>query len=229
MQIDVIFKIILNIIKWPLAFVSFMFLPAFALSIHQIMLNNLGALGFFGVGCFAYILLWHAVLKRLNTSYLSTLEHELTHSIFALLTWNKVRGLKVTNRDGGHVVIAGAGNWLIDVAPYFFPTLTVALLFIIPFFRPLNDFWSQSILGFSLVYHLISTWDETHSEQTDLIKAGKIFCWLFLPTSNLALLGLTLSVVGAGTIDLGAQRWFEVIKTLSYNEYRFIRLILGLD
>ena len=87
----------------------------------------------------------------------------------------------------------GDGNWLIAIAPYFFPTASVAVLAVSAF---LDDKWltiAQGVLGVSLGYHLTSTFAETHSGQTDLKLVGWLFTVLFLPAANLIALGILLS------------------------------------
>ena len=57
--------------------------------------------------------------------WFSTLEHELTHAIFAILSLNRVTGLNATGREGGVTHYQGYGNWVITLAPYFVPTVTI--------------------------------------------------------------------------------------------------------
>jgi hypothetical protein len=50
-------------------------------------------------------------------------------------------------------------------------------------------------MGFSIAYHLQSTWEETHHAQTDLQQSGWLFSWLFLPTANLLMMLLMLTAL----------------------------------
>lgn len=118
-------------------------------------------------------------------AYFSTFEHELTHAIFAWLTLHRVVGLKVTWNQGGECsyVGSGGGNWLISIAPYWFPTLLFPIM--------IAESMTQTALlqygiGIVMSYHLLSTWRQLSPIQTDLQKTGFIFAWAFLPSANLA-------------------------------------------
>jgi len=127
------------------------------------------------------------------------LEHELTHALFAIVTFHKVTGLRATWRSGGHMTYQGAGNWLITVAPYFFPTICLFILaasVLLPdsFHTPVGG-----LMGVAIGYHVTSTYRETHAGQSDLKKAGWPFCLLFLPTANIISYGILLSFCHGGT------------------------------
>ena len=61
-------------------------------------------------------------MPMLAGSFFAIMEHELTHMLFAVLTFHKPRGLDVNQDVGGSFSFEGKGNWLIALAPYFFPT-----------------------------------------------------------------------------------------------------------
>src|SRR5215469_4955216 len=54
--------------------------------------------------------------------------HELTHALWVWLFWGNVKKFKVTS-DGGHV-ITDKTNFLIALAPYFFPLYAVLVVLI---------------------------------------------------------------------------------------------------
>ena len=203
------FYLLLTAIKWPLALLSVAYLPSMAWALWQEILLDFSALAYLFLGTGAYLALWWLSIQHWRVGWLSTLEHELTHCLFAWLTGNKVGEIKVTLRDGGYMTYTGSPNWLIDVAPYFFPTLTVVLLLLAPVFPSLNVTWCQLAIGISLAYHATSTLTETHPGQTDLQKAGFVFSWMFLPSANLACLGLTLA--GARDGWAGISDWFDLV------------------
>lgn len=189
---------LLQFLKWPVALAALVFLPSALWALGYQVAMDLGALAIVLTGVALYALIWWWLIRHWTVSWLSTLEHEITHGIFALLTGHRVKGLKVTLRDGGHILLLGPGNWLIDVAPYFFPTATVILILALPWIPFFDGAPGQLLLGLSLGYHLTSTWTETHHAQTDLQKAGFLFCWLFLPAANVAGLGLMLAAAQSG-------------------------------
>jgi hypothetical protein len=171
--------------------------------------------GAFLAGGLVYFWLWkHFFRKRAWGSMLSTLEHELTHALFGLLTFRMARSLKVTWNSGGHVTFQGPVNWLILIAPYWFPTATFAL-FSLLYLGVLEPSPTLSAwLGISVAYHLTSTWIETHSEQSDLSRAGFLFCWCTLPFLNTCAYGLIFAGIVGGPER--AQSYFVEVFTRSW-------------
>lgn len=210
-----LFYLLLTAIKWPLAFLSVMYFPSMAWALWQEIFLDVSTLAYVFLGSVCYGVVWWFTIQHWRVGWLSTLEHELTHCLFAWLTGNKVGEIKVTLRDGGHMTYTGSPNWLIDVAPYFFPICTFLLLLIAPLFPSLNVIWYQLAIGISMAYHITSTFTETHPGQTDLQKAGFVFCWMFLPTANLACLGLTLA--GAREGWSGISNWFGLVYAAPWN------------
>ena len=140
----------------------------------------------------------HFLAKRfLNRiwSYLETLEHELTHLLIGLLFLKIPVGFRVSAHEGGEVRQIGFGTtgqiW-VSLAPYFFPTVSLAVL-IISYFANLNNATMLGILGFSTAFHLVSNWAQTSFRQTDLQKAGIIKTVLILPVMNLIFYGAVLA------------------------------------
>ena len=123
---------IVNWLKWPVAVVAILLVPNSILASFELVRKIVSApkpvLPLL-VGLGLYVLFWWRFLRRpIFGSFLSTLEHELTHAIFALATFHRVTGLRATWRSGGQVNFQGTGNWLITVAPYFFPTICLFIL-----------------------------------------------------------------------------------------------------
>ncbi len=189
-------------LKWPAAVAAVLLLPGACRSmvlLGQTILASPQPLGPFVIGLMAYGLTWWTLLRRpFVGSYFSTLEHELTHALFAVATGHRVVGLKATWKRGGRITFRGRGNWLITLSPYFFPTTCIAVL-LLGLMVPANGrFWIDALLGAAFGYHLVSTWEETHLGQSDLKKAGYVFSLLFLPTANLIVVGVLLSFAYGG-------------------------------
>ena len=210
----------LEAIKWPAALLSLLSLPV---SLYA-FINLIGRCVFepwdllpLVAGAAAVMLAWrHFGWFAWGASKLIVWEHEFTHAIFAWLTGHKVLRQEWLNDDGGKIEFVGRGNWLITIAPYFFPTSAFLLLvpaLIMPFnFLP----WPQLALGVALGFHLVSTWLETHRDQSDLKKLGWIFCWLFLPTANVIAVALLIAYAQSGLegIALFFGDGWELLKTL---------------
>ncbi len=202
------FGLLLKIIKWPLALWIAAFFPALAIEWWESLITALAAserLAYFFLGLVAYGGLWWTVLRKTSLTWLSTLEHEFTHCLFAWATGNRVTGFKATFRGGGHMTYRGTPNWLIQVAPYFFPTVTIGLLVGLYLSDLALEGWMLSALGASVAYHATSTWTDIHPGQTDFHDAGRVFCLLFLPGVNLFLYSTVLNIVATGQLTILAS------------------------
>ena len=185
----------LEMIKWPLAVASVVVLPFSLIELRDseivgdIFSDNQTIL----VGFAIYFVLWLVYFSKPSAgSFFSTFEHELTHAVFAWITFKRVTGLTATWNSGGVCYIEGGGNWLIYIAPYFFPTLIlvpIALSFIVDrqYFNSV-----EIMLGAVMAYHMTSTYVEIHSNQTDLQQTSFLFAFLFLPTANVMIYGTAL-------------------------------------
>ena len=202
-------NVLLKILKWPVATVALLALPAAIDALGESSLWTLRGEEcewlLYGAG--AYTLGWLLVFRHaFSGSYVSTFEHELTHAIFAWATFHRVTGLKVTWKDGGVCTYegSGGGNWLISIGPYWFPPLALLPAALIPLLDPSARDTLQFLTGFAGVYHLTSTWRETHLKQPDLQETSWVFAGMFLPTANLLTYGaLTLFVTRGGDEALG--------------------------
>jgi len=141
--------------------------------------------------------------KRLFYSgwcYLETLEHELTHLLVGLIFLKIPTGIRVSAHEGGEVRQIGLGTtgqiW-VTLAPYFFPTISLAVL-IFAYFIELNPLLLLGILGWTTAFHLVTNWSETSFRQLDLKKAGLLKTILILPVMNLICYGSVLAFVAGG-------------------------------
>jgi hypothetical protein len=198
---------ILGWLKWPAAMAALFLLPGSAMALGRLLAHIAWPpwpILPFVLGFIVYWVVWKLVLWwPIFPSFLSTLEHECTHAMFALATLHRVVGFRATFWKGGQITIQGRGNWLITIAPYFFPTacfLTGLVLMVMP-----ADWRSSmtAVMGLALGYHLKSSRQELHGNQTDLEKVGRLFAWLFLPTANLIALGMVLAFSYGGVGEIG--------------------------
>jgi len=193
----------LAILKWPLA----LLLVCLSLDVLLVLLDLLeratvksNHIAPFISGFVLYLVGWWLVFKRVFMgSWFSTLEHELTHGLFAVLTFHKVLEVKSSYVSGGHIKYAGSGNWLITIAPYFFPTLSYVLMFVLALMDSGMHPWLNLSLGVSVAYHITSTWRETHWAQPDLKEVGFVYAWIFLIPANLISYVVILAFVLGGS------------------------------
>jgi hypothetical protein len=176
------------------------------------------------IGLAGYLVLWFLILRRKEVgSYFSTLEHEVTHGLFALLTGHSVRRIRVTAHEGGEIVYDGKGNWLITIAPYFFPTVTILLLSVRLFMQ--QNYWLEVGIGASIAFHIGSSYVETHGAQSDLKQVGKFFAFCFLPTANVltyAFIALYLTSGWKGILA-GIKGLYHHLLVYSIPSYQLIK------
>jgi len=192
---------LLKWLKWPFAVLAVALLPGAVIAGIELVVRVVTSplpVTMFLFGFVLYVLAWWWLFRRSRFSFVLTLEHELTHALFAIATFHRVTGLRATAFRGGHMRFVGEGNWLITVAPYFFPTLSLFLLVIAcvipsPLAGPINF-----VLGGSFAFHMTSTLRETHPGQTDLQRVGVPFCFCFLPAANIVTFGAVLGFIYGG-------------------------------
>jgi hypothetical protein len=197
---------LLGLLKWPVAIVALILAPGLLYALFFVIRGIVRApdtcLPFLAGGAL-YTLAWLALGGR-RLGFWATLEHELTHAVFAWATFHPVVGFRATMRSGGHIRYLGRGNWLIAIAPYFFPTASLLAILILSWVPGRHLAVGGVILGITVAYHILSTWSETHRHQTDLREVGWLFCVPFLLSANAFVLGLLLNYA-AGVRSLTAH------------------------
>lgn len=196
-------NLFLGIIKWPVAVAMLLVLPAAFQSFHryyvireQLNLHNL-IYFFIGVGFFAAVRVFF-IMRR---GVAETMEHEMTHTLFALLTLHPVQSLEVKDTGGGSMTFLGKGNWLIAIAPYFFPLTAFAMMFLFIAVNQIIGYqpdWALIGMGVALCYNLFSFVEQVHPRQTDFKVAGYLFTICFLPGANCLTFGTIFAFVERG-------------------------------
>ena len=198
---------VINSVKWPIAVAMLLFVPFLIEEIPALLAKTLAASFYpFWGGVLGYLVLWKIFFRRFG-SFLPTLEHELTHAIFAILTGHRVTDFAVRWRRGGHIrYTGGEGNWWITISPYVFPLFLVISLPIFSFYihdLPLRG----ALLGMIFGFELVSTWREIHRHQPDLKEVGWFFCAVFLPPALFTVYGSVLYFLCS---DIGALfSWYR--------------------
>jgi len=195
--------LIINKIKWPIAVYMTISVPALLNSLDYFRFASQKFL-FFGGGIIFFVFAKMMSDSTVRTS-MQTVAHELTHAFFALLTLHKVKEIHLDKDKGGDMVFEGEGNWLIVVAPYFFPLFCFGFMVISSIwtmFFPSNIFLNL-FLGYFMGYHIDTVVSQIHDKQTDLPKVSYTFCWLFLPGANFFVLGGILAFNSRGWGGIG--------------------------
>ena len=204
---------VLRLVKWPVALAALAALPGAVLAFRdeiEAVVDAFEVVGPFLYGAVGYFVLWWFILRRRwmrEGSFWETFEHELTHTVFSLLTFNPLREFMATGKRGGYMSHGGSENWLIPISPYFFPTLSVPVMLIMLVLEGDEIDIANIVLGVTVAYHITSTYRETrltHSHHRAHLLGGEIgndfravgirFVWCFLPAANIVSYGLILGM-----------------------------------
>ena len=130
--------------------------------------------------------------------------HELTHALWTWLFGGEVKKMKITSA-GGHVVISKT-NFLIALAPYFFPLYVVLVIGAFALGRwlwgwPLVYF--HLLVGAAYAFHVTLTVHVLQTRQSDITGQGYLFSAvvIFLGNTGVLLLGLPLLTVKVGILN----------------------------
>lgn len=207
----------INLFKWPIAIYMLLCIPALLASKDFFKFGNYKFLAL-GVGFFMYYIARSMADSSVKTS-MQILAHELTHSFFALITFHKVEHIRLDPEgSGGEMGFKGEGNWLIIIAPYFFPLFGMIFMIMMSLL-PANLIFN-GILGYFLGYHTDTVASQIHEKQTDLPKVGYLFCLVFLPGANLWVIGSFLAFNSRGWSGLGL--YFDLINHLNAQYARYV-------
>lgn len=137
--------------------------------------------------------------------------HELTHALWTWAFGGRVKRMKVTS-DGGHVVISKT-NFLITLAPYFFPLYAVIVIALFAIGHLIWDWhhylvYFDLLLGAAYAFHFTLTLHTLQTRQTDITSQGYLFSFVVIFLGNIAVLlfGIPLLTGKAGLFD--AAGWF---------------------
>lgn len=181
---------LIDFFKWPVALYMFISLPGLIASFRFFQISNMKNISLL-CGLVFFIFSKTMMDQSVRTS-MQVIAHEFAHTFFALITFHKVKHIRLHPDDtGGEMGFIGQGNWLIVIAPYFFP-LFCLIYMVMMFFLP-DQLIYNAILGYFLGYHIDTVASQIHPEQTDLPKVGYVFCFVFLPGINLLTIGSILA------------------------------------
>lgn len=152
--------------------------------------------------------------------------HELTHALWTWLFWGKVKKFRVS-AGGGHVVITRT-NFLIVLAPYFFPLYAVAVVAVfvaghLLFGWQRHAVWFHLLLGAAYSFHLTLTWHTLQTRQTDIISQGYLFSAvvIFLGNVGVLLVGVPL-LTGAVGVTTALGWWLRASADVLDRVSRFL-------
>lgn len=202
--------------KWAKTIIAVLLLPlcAGAASALLQVIRASGRVDSFWVAFIGGAACWLAVFLLLPKPMLVyVLGHELTHALWTWLFGGRVRGFKAT-ANGGHVVTTRS-NFLIVLAPYFFP-LYAALVVLVFALGSLFFGWSRHVawfhlmLGAAYAFHLTLTTHILRTRQSDITSQGYLFSSviIFLGNISVLLLGIPL-LTGRPSVATALGWWLQ--------------------
>lgn len=146
-------------------------------------------------GGFILYILIHFLFKKPILSYV--VGHELTHALFAVLFGGAVKAFHASER-GGQVQITKS-NFVITLAPYFFPLYTFFALVGYWLARaaqaPLLEPWLVLAAGAAFAFHVILTLIFLQTDQNDIAEHGAFFSYPLIFLFNILLTALLIRLL----------------------------------
>ncbi|HKI69102.1 MAG TPA: hypothetical protein VKA67_05900, partial [Verrucomicrobiae bacterium] len=159
-----------------------------------------------GAACWVVVFL---LLPKPMWAYV--LGHELTHALWAWLCGGRVKKFKATSSGG--LVVLTKSNYLVALAPYFFP-LYAALVVIVFAVGNLIWHWQRYavwyhlLLGAAYAFHLTLTWHILKTRQSDITQQGYLFSTVVIFLGNVSVLLLGIPLLMAKVSVFSALGWW---------------------
>lgn len=153
-----------------------------------------------GIGFFLWLFLYFVLPHPLRAYILA---HELTHVLWNFLMGGSVSGIHVA-ADHGSVELSKS-NFLITLAPYFFPlytVLTVLIYYVLTIFFDLQNYYLflLGVVGFTWGFHLTFTISALSIHQPDIREHGRLFSYSVIYFMNA--IGIALWIVMVSSVSL---------------------------
>ncbi len=137
--------------------------------------------------------------------------HELTHVLWTWLFGGRVKKFKASSR-GGQVVITKT-NFVIALAPYFFPLYAVLAILTFTLGHMIWNWshvavWFHLLLGAAYAFHVTLTAHALRTEQSDITGQGWIFSAVVIFLGNITVLLLGIPVLTANVDVTTALKWW---------------------
>lgn len=148
------------------------------------------------IGFILWTLLFFLLPRPIRTYVLA---HELTHALWALSMGARVGKMRI-GKNGGHVELSKS-NFIITLAPYFFPLYSVLVIAIyylagIWFHVELYNAWWLGAIGFTWAFHITFTIQMLTEQQPDIQEHGRLFSYVLIYSMNLLVMGVWMAAIG---------------------------------
>jgi hypothetical protein len=137
--------------------------------------------------------------------------HELTHVLWTWIFAGEVKQMKVSS-SGGHVVISKS-NFLIVLAPYFFPLYAVIVIGVFALGNLIWHWhgylvWFHLLVGAAYAFHVTLTYHTLKTRQSDITSQGYLFSGVVIFIGNVAVLLLGIPLLTERVGVLNALGWW---------------------
>jgi len=156
---------------------------------------------YFFAGGLTYLAV-HFLFRRPIFTYV--VGHELTHALFAMLFGGSVKSFHASDK-GGRVTITKS-NFIITLAPYFFPVYTFMALILYWIARTADMHTATTaflvfLSGATFAFHLVLTFIFLQTDQNDIQEHGAIFSYPLIYLFNVAFAALLINILLAENMD----------------------------
>ena len=206
-------------LKWIKLIVAVLLLPVCGGAVLTLwrVLQATGSSDVTWVPMLAGVACWIVIFLTLpKPMWIYVLGHEMTHAIWTWLFGGEVKKMKVSSK-GGHVVVTKT-NFLIGLAPYFFPLYVVLVILM---FLGGNLIWNLNrhlewfhlLVGAAYAFHVTLTVYVLRTRQSDITNEGYLFSLVVILLGNalVLLVGLPL-LTGKPHLSVVFRDWWNVTR-----------------
>lgn len=138
--------------------------------------------------------------------------HELTHALWTWAMGGRVTKFKASSK-GGHVLVT-RNNFLIALAPYFFPLYAVLVVLLFQAGQMIWDWhkynvWFHLLLGAAYAFHVTLTWHVLKNNQSDITDQGYLFSFVVIFLGNVFVLLIGIPLLTARPDVITALHWWQ--------------------
>jgi len=137
--------------------------------------------------------------------------HELTHAFWAWLFGAEVKKFKASSK-GGHVVITKT-NFIIALAPYFFPIYAVLVVGVFLAGHLIWNWkcflvWFHLLVGAAYAFHVTLTAHVLQTRQSDITSQGYLFSAVIIFLGNVSVLLVGVPLIAERVDVMTALQWW---------------------
>ena len=217
---------LINLCRWPVAIASLLVLPALIRSYQHFNFHT-KEFYFFGAGIAFFWIVAFTIGSQIRHQ-IQIIAHELTHTLFAVLTLHFVKKIRLNpDGSGGSMQLSGHGNWIIILAPYFFPLFAALYMLIMPPLLKLtgNHWLIYAVFGYFTAYYWETVLSQVHPQQSDIIRCGYLFSGIIIVCFNLFVTGSLFAFVRHSWS--GLELYWQLLYKLNTEHYRLIQNLIS--